>query len=230
SVFDLRTKDANTQKFSGEVSVGPVTGNVALEIPIIKETSGMIVGVRSTYSDWILRSLDEKAVSGRSASFYDGNVKYNHKFSDDTNLNLTGYYSRDSFSITADSLHGYSHRLVSLRLNHKLSEKHRGSVIFTNSDYAFEIDYDSDFNNNFSSGYTINETEAKLNMDYQLNPAHRFNYGISGKLYNVMPGSIEPLGEGSTIRPLSLEREKGLEGAVYIEDSFNVTDKWLLNA
>ncbi|HSP82092.1 MAG TPA: TonB-dependent receptor, partial [Gillisia sp.] len=61
------------------------------------------------------------------------------------------------------------------------------------------------------------------------NPKHRFNYGISGKLYNIMPGQIEPLGGNSIVRPLKLDTERGLEGAVYIEDSYNVTDKWLLN-
>lgn len=230
SVFDLRTKDANTNKVAGEISIGPVTGNVALEIPILKEKSGLLLGVRSTYSDWILENLDDEALAGRSAAFYDANIKYNHKFSESTDLHLTGYYSNDSFSITADSLYRYNNRLGSLRLNHKFSENHRGSIILSNSDYNFNIDYDSDLTNDFSSGYTINETEAKLNMDYRLNPAHRFNYGFSGKLYNVMPGKIEPLGEDSALRPLRLDTEKGLEGAVYFEDSFEVNDRWLLNA
>src|SRR5690606_14432202 len=93
SVFDIRTKDATTEKFTGEVSVGPVTSNVTLEVPIVKEKSGLLVGGRGTYSDWILKSLDEKELKNSSASFYDLIAKYNHKFNDRTSIKATGYYS-----------------------------------------------------------------------------------------------------------------------------------------
>lgn len=57
SVFDIRTKSGSTTKFSGEASIGPVTGNLALEIPVIKDTSSIIIGGRGSYSDWLLKSL-----------------------------------------------------------------------------------------------------------------------------------------------------------------------------
>src|SRR5690606_26053355 len=71
SVFDIHTKDGNTTKFSGEGSIGPVTANLAIETPIVKEKSSLVTGVRATYSDWILRSLDEESLKNSQASFYD---------------------------------------------------------------------------------------------------------------------------------------------------------------
>ncbi|NJX17044.1 TonB-dependent receptor, partial [Tamlana crocina] len=158
--FDITSKDANTQEFAGEVSVGPVTGNVALEIPVVKEKSGLILGARSTYSDWILKSLEEESLKNSEASFHDVLLKYNHKFSDQTSLKTTGYYSYDRFSITSDSLYNYRNLIFTLQADHRLNEKNQGSLILANSNYNFNIEYDSQFNNNFTSGYTINETEA----------------------------------------------------------------------
>ena len=230
SVFDITSKDANTEKFAGEVSVGPVTSNVALEIPVIKEKSGLLIGGRSTYSDWILKNLDDESLKDSKASFYDIIAKYHHNFNDKTSLQTTGYYSRDNFSITSDSLFNYQNLLFSMKLNHKLNEKNDGSLIVSNSNYNFNIDYESDFNDNFTSGYQINETEIKLNMRYLHSAANKFDYGISTKLYNVHPGEMEPLGSESIVEPLQIPKEKGLESAIYIADNFKVNDKLLLSA
>lgn len=80
SVFDIRTKNGNVEKFSGEGSIGPVTGNLALEIPIKKDTSSLVIGGRGAYADWILRSLDEESLNNSEASFFDVIAKYHHRF------------------------------------------------------------------------------------------------------------------------------------------------------
>src|SRR5690606_15550822 len=105
-------------------------------------------------------------------------------------------------------------------LGHKFNDQHQGNLIFTNTRYNFNIDYESNFNDNFTSGYSITDTELKLDMGYNHSPAHKISYGISSKLYNIEPGSIEPLGSESLLDPFSIPTEKGLESAVYISDNF----------
>lgn len=230
SVFDIKTRDANVKEFAGEASIGPVTSNLALEIPIVKEKSALLIGGRSTYSNWILKSLDEESLRDSKASFYDVVAKYNHRINDKTSVRATGYYSSDLFSITSDSLFHYNNRLLSVNLTHRFNDEHQGNLSLSNSEYNFNIDYESEFNNNFTTGYTINETEAKLNMDYLLSDAHKVNYGISSKLYLVQPGHLDPLGGESIVESFSLPGDKGLESAVYLEDAFKISQKLLLNA
>lgn len=229
SVFDIKTKDANVMEFAGEGSIGPVTGNLTLEIPVVKEKAGFLVGVRSTYSDYILKSLDEESLRDNEASFYDVVTKYNHKIGLDTDVDLMGYYSKDRFNITPDSLYSYSNRLFSLELGHRFNDAHQGKVIMTNSNYEFNIDYAGQFTNDFRSGYGINETEAKIHMRYRINSKHRLDYGVSAKLYLVSPGEISPQGEDSAIQALTIPQEKGVESAVFLGDEFTVTDKLLLS-
>ncbi|WP_339651740.1 TonB-dependent receptor [uncultured Salegentibacter sp.] len=230
SVFDLTTKKGNNEEFTGEASIGPVTGNLTLEIPIIEGKSSLIIGGRGTYSDWILNLTDEESLQNSQASFYDAVAKYNHNFDNNDELNITGYYSDDVFSITSDSLFNYNNSLVSLSYKKVFSEKHQGELVLANSNYNFNIDYASDFSDNFESGYSINESELKLKMKYFHNIKHTFNYGINSKLYMVSPGEINPGNAESLIEELNIPKERGLETAVYFEDSFEINEKLLLNA
>lgn len=229
SVFDIRTRDASIEKFGGEASIGPVTSNLTLDIPILKGKSGLLVGGRGTYSDWILKSLEEESLKNTTASFFDVVAKYNHILDEKSEIEATGYFSKDRFSITSDSIYGYTNRLMTLRYNRNFDSRNRGSLILTNSDYGFDINYDSQFDNDFRSGYSINETEAKLNMKHRLNEKHEFDYGISSKMYLIHPGEIEPIGAESLVEAMNIPLEKGLESALYFSDSYKVTEKLLLD-
>lgn len=229
SVFDITTKDANTKKFSGEASIGPVTSNISLELPIVKDKSGLLVGFRSTYSNWILKSMNDKSLNNSSASFYDVIAKYNHSFNENNSVKITAYHSNDNFRIASDTTNTYSNSLASINWKHKFDDKNHGNLIFSTSKYAFNINYNSSGNNNFDLKYDINEVGAKLKMRYSHSKEHTFDYGISSKLYNISPGSISPTDNNSIITPLSIESERGLESAIFVSDNFDVNEKFAIN-
>ena len=229
SVFDITTKDGNTEKFSGEASIGPVTSNIVLETPVVKDKSALLIGGRATYSDWILKALDDEQLNNSTASFFDVVAKYNHTIDDKNEIKATGYFSRDEFSITSDSIFDYSNRLVSLKWDHKFSEKTTGSLILSNSEYKFGIEFDGESNDDFDLGYKNSETEVKLKMKYIPNDKHNFDFGLSSKLYIVNPGNIDPLGVDSDVSVLTIPEERGLESAVFLSDSYEINDKLLID-
>jgi hypothetical protein len=229
SLFDIRTKNGNIQEIAGEGSIGPVTGNLALEVPLEKDKSSLIVGARGAYADWILRSLDEESLNNSQASFFDGIIKYYDKINEDNEIRATGYYSRDNFSITSDSLYNYSNRLFSLRWDKKVNDKTNSALFIGNSDYRFGIDFDGESNNDFELDYSINETALKFKMQTIANDNHALNYGISSKYYSVNPGSIEPSGNDSDVAQRQIAKEQALEGALFVGDEIKVNDKLLVN-
>lgn len=229
SVFDIKTKDGNKEKFSGEASIGPVTSNVVLETPIVKGKSALLVGGRATYSNWILRSLDDEQLQDSKASFFDVVAKYDHTINENNEIEAIGYYSRDAFSITSDSIFDYSNRLFSMKWDHKFNDKNTMGLILSNSEYRFGIAFDGESNDDFDLGYRNNETEIKLKMKYLHSDRHKFDYGIASKLYIVNPGSIDPLGNESEVRPLNIPEERGLESAIFLSDRYKVSDKLLVD-
>lgn len=229
SVFEIGTKDASVEKFAGEASIGPVTGNLTLEIPVIKDRASLLVGGRATYSRWILRSLKEESLRNSKASFYDAVAKYYHKINENNDFRVTGYYSNDAFNVTPDSLLGYSNGLVSLKWDHKFNEKNKASLLLANSEYKFNIQFEENSPKDFDLNYRINETELKFKMKYLQGKAHTFDYGLSTKLYNVNPGSIMPLGQESEVGGNVIPKERGWESALFVSDDFNVNEKLALN-
>lgn len=230
SVFDIHSKKASTTNFNGEASIGPVTSNLMVEVPVSEEKGGLIVGGRATYSDYILKALDEESLKNSSASFYDAFAKYDHKINDRNAIRASGYYSKDRFSINSDSIFSYSNMLVNLGYDFKIKEKTTGALTFSHSDYDFNIDYDSDPANSFGQNYGINETSLQLDFKYLKSAKHQFEYGLSSKLYNVQPGSLTPEGQESNYSPVDIDSEKGLESAIYFSDNYKISDKLLVNA
>ena len=229
SVFDIRTKNGNEEKVSGEGSIGPVTANLALEIPLEKDKSSLIVGARGAYADWILRSLDDEALSNSNASFFDGILKYHNKINEKNEVKATAYYSRDAFSITSDSLYNYDNRLFSVRWDHRINDKTNSALIVDNSNYGFGIDFDGETNTDFNLDYSINETELKYKLRTLLNDKNTLDYGGSAKYYSVNPGSIEPDGDQSDVNSQFIDNEQAIEGALYVGDEITFNDKLSVN-
>ncbi|BFP41811.1 carboxypeptidase-like regulatory domain-containing protein [Flavobacteriaceae bacterium GF1] len=230
SVFDIGSKNGNNEKFSGEASVGPVTGNLVLEVPVVKEKSSLLMGARGAYANWILRSLDEESLNNSRATFYDFLANYDHKINERNSIKATAYYSYDDFSISSDSLYIYDNRLLSIKWNRKFNEKNRGSLLLTNSQYQFDIEFDGDSNDDFLFGYRVNETEAKLKLDYSHSPRLNFTYGLASKLYAIDPGSIEPLNDASDGEELTIPRERALESGAFLSADWEVSDRFSVDA
>ena len=229
SVFDITSKNGNTEKFSGEGGIGPVTSNLTASIPVVKGKASLLLGGRATYSDWILKTLDDENLKNSQASFYDLFAKYSHKINKNNTVEGTAYYSKDKYTITPDSLYQYSNRLISLKWKHAFNEKNNSELNVSNSEYKFSIDYESVNPESFIFKYKINETQASLKFNSELNSKHKFTYGISSKLYNVSPGELNPNGETSIVTPIKVDDEKGLESALFFSDKFKITEKLLLD-
>ena len=229
SVFDISTKNGNLEKLSGEGGIGPVTSNLTVSTPIIKNKSSLLVGARATYSGWILRSLKESQLQNSKASFYDAIAKYNHIIDDKNELETTLYYSDDEFSISSDSIYHYNNTLATVKWKHKLNDKTNFSLNLSNSQYKFDIDYDNGLSNSFKYGYKINDTQLQLKFNTNLSETHKFNYGISTKHYKLDPGEIRPLGEQSLINAKRVDREKGLESGIFVNDQIKVNERLTVN-
>lgn len=231
SVIDLKTKKPISTKLSGEGGIGPVTSNLYVNVPVVKNKSAIIAGFRATYSDWILKSLKDEQLKKSSASFYDFFTKYNHDINENNSIQASIYFSDDKFKITSDSLFNYSNRLLGINWEHKFSKKINSQLLINNSDYKYGIDYTNSENNSksFNSGFRINESNVQLKFDHKLNNKYTINYGLSSKLYKINPGFKNPKEKTSLIIPIDLIDEKALESSIFIKTEAKITDRLLIN-
>lgn len=136
SVLDVHTREGNLKKFSGSGGISPITARLSLEGPIIKDKTSFLLGMRSTYSDWILRQLDSKEFNNSQAAFYDLNASISHSINDANSIYLSAYTSKDKFKLNSDTLYSYSDQNASLKYKHSFSTKLYGVLTGIISQYT----------------------------------------------------------------------------------------------
>lgn len=229
SVFEINTKKPNVEEFTGELSLGPITANALLELPIKKNKSGVMLGVRSAHSDWVLKQLKDPKLKKSSASFYDVILTHENKLDENNQLKSTLYLSNDQFSITSDSLYQYSNQMATVIWVHKINEKNNLKVVASHSGYAFSILYDGGISNNFKSEFDLSVQALKVRFNSEVNKKHMLTYGANLSNYTITPGKINPLSSTDLIRPTQIADERALEGSLFIADRISFSERFVLN-
>lgn len=104
SVLDINSRDGNKKKFVGSGGIGLITGRFTLEGPLVKDKTSFIIGGRSTYSNWLMKQLENGSFNKSKASFYDINLHVSHEINEKNSLFLTAYMSNDRFKLNSDTL------------------------------------------------------------------------------------------------------------------------------
>jgi len=230
SVLDINSRDGNKKKFVGSGGIGLITGRLTLEGPIIKDKSSFLIGGRSTYSNWLLKRLENASFNQSTASFYDVNAHISHEVNEKNSVYLTGYVSNDRFRLLGDTLYGYKNQFVSLKWKHTFNAKLYGTFVAAQSTYQYAIASERVPLNSFDLNFGINQSSVKAEFNYLLNDKHSLDFGASTIRYKLSPGSFQPRSTESLIVPETLEPEQALESAIYLEDRFEVNRKLLLTA
>ncbi|MGC6421988.1 MAG: TonB-dependent receptor [Flavobacteriaceae bacterium] len=229
SVFELTTKAPATDRFRGKVSVGPITANALLEVPIRKQRSGLMVGFRSAHSDWLMRALDDPKLKKSAASFSDGIVTYDDQLTDKDQINATIYRSNDAFQIASDSLYRYTNGLAAINWRHRFTPNQGMQLHASASAYDFSIVYDGNASRDFQTDFKMAIQSLRWQLNTKLSSKHYLTYGANAVRYNIEPGAMLPLESDDLIRPQKLLKESAIEGSIFFADRITFSDRWLFN-
>ena len=230
SVLDIHSRRGNKEKYQGEISLGLLTSSLALEGPIKKGKTSLMLAGRTTYSDWLLNLLPEDSgYKNGKAGFYDANLLLSHQFNPKNNLYISGYYSHDRFNFLENEKYEYSNANASLQWAHLFNDNFRmaTTVGYDHYDYAtknWQNDYDA-----YRMGYDINQYYLKMDFNHSQLQEHRIDWGLNTTLYDICPGEVKPHGTQSLYIPKTLEKEKALEAALYLNEEWDITPKLTAN-
>lgn len=215
SVFDVSLREGNKKKFSFKGGISPVTAKLTLEGPIKKDTSSYMLGIRSTYSDWVFSLLDDPNLRNSTGGFLDAVSKVSLKIDDKNKLILSGYHSRDLFKLNSDSLYRYFNSHGTAQWRHTFSNQLHVFSSLTFANYNYELSSDSNPSNAFELKYNLNHYSIKTEFNYFPKEKVQVKFGLSSTLYELQPGSKEPLQAESIIEPIKLSKEQGVETAIF---------------
>lgn len=222
SVLDVEMRDGSFQNYKAQGGLGLVASKVNLEGPIVKDKSSLLVGFRSSYSDWVLSLIRLPEVKQSSATFYDLNIRYTDKINDKNTLSIAAYSTRDQFSFNNQFGYEYGTQMGQLVYKKIFSDKlfSRLSVIASRYE-STQLDLDGTDAQELDNNVTYYKVKELLT--YSAHNDLELKAGISSILYQVDPGDLRPRGELSQIKVRSVEREQGLESALFLQANYNIS-------
>ena len=217
SVLDVKMKEGNNKTYHASGGIGLISSRLTLEGPIQKEKSSFIISGRRTYADLFARmSSDFKDIE---LYFYDLNAKANFAINDKNKIYFSGYLGKDV--LAASGLFGsdWGNITGTLRWNSVLSSKLFSNTSLIYSNYDFNVGFKGGESEvNFNSN--IKDLNLKQDFSFFPNVNNTIRFG-----FNVIHHMITPTKAKGTDIVSDKKSRKGLENAVYINNSFRASDK-----
>lgn len=222
SVLDIGTNEGKNE-FGGSAGISPITTQIMMEGPLIKDTLSYIITGRTTYSNWIFGLLNNKTLRESSASFYDINGKLTYDLNKSNKIEFASYFSHDAFRFGSDTVFKYNNNILGLRWRHIFNSRFFSTFSLNNSFYEYDISGQKHKSESFVLSHKINSTGFKADFNL-FKGRNELNFGLDLNRIIVLPGSYEPAIDSSLVKPYSIEKESAIDGALFVEDKFILTD------
>ncbi|MBN2862651.1 MAG: TonB-dependent receptor [Bacteroidales bacterium] len=229
SVLDIATREGDRREFHGNAGISPITTHLVVEGPLKKDTASFILAGRTTYSNWVLKLIENKAIRNSMAGFYDMNGKITYDINKNNKIDLSSYLSHDDFRFNSDSLYSFDNNIISLNWRHFFNSRFFSTLTVNNSAYSYNISSDSRPDEGFNMSHKVNSTGVKADFNI-FEGRHEINYGLDMTRYAIRPGSYLPSSDSSLVVPRVIERERALEASLYAEDKLALNEYISLNA
>ncbi len=219
SVLQVELKDGNPKKWRGSGGVGLASARLVMDGPLTSNT-GLLVGLRSSYSNWLLRQGNNPNIRGSRVYFGDGIVKISRRFSDKHTISGTGYLSHDFFQLNDEFGYDWSTRFIDFKWRYLIGNQLSLSTSFVSSGYDSH-QFVPEGSGAFEIATGINYQKIKSNLSFQ-NDRHFINTGVEGMQLQMHPEKIGPYHPGSVIDSKEINRDKALEISIYVNDEINL--------
>ncbi len=157
SVFDVRMKEGNYNKFGGNASLGLISARFMSEGPLTrKKKSSYLVSYRRFFYDLFMRPITYIVNKNNSSGyfFHDFNLKLNYTFNNKDKIYLSMYFGDDKFTTTYKEKIGnitelskfsekWGNFLTAARWNHLFGNKLFGNFTLYYTRYRFKTEMNS---------------------------------------------------------------------------------------
>jgi len=236
SVLDISMKEGNDKKFQVEGGIGAIASRLSIQGPVKKNKSSFIISGRRTYIDAIAKPFIKKTSQfyGSGYYFYDVNAKFNYKFSEKDRLYISGYFGRDVFNFvnnqrSLDINIPWGNATGTIRYNRVFNKRLFGNTtaVFNNYNFSFNA-AQSDFAIKLASGIR----DISLKQDFDLYPftGHKVKFGGLYTYHKFSPSVITGRQDSVVFKPQNPGIKYAHEAAVYVQDDWEINEKFKVNA
>ncbi|MFY0688378.1 MAG: TonB-dependent receptor [Cyclobacteriaceae bacterium] len=246
SIMDVRLREGNMQRYTGEIGLGYLLSKATIEGPIIKDKASFLLSGRRTFIDLPLKMIgdldgDPNAKLRQNIVFQDLTAKTNFKVSDKDHMYLSFYSSGDAIWVDegtkvthTDGSSGFigsevdvawANKLASFRWNHTFNNKlfFNFNSTYTLFDLGIAVKNKTEGSPDVTSSFTnafhskIRDYGFKTQFDYFANQTHKIKFGTNSIFHRFEPG----IGQLSTVNGTS-KRDTTFRSAVLYSNESSV--------
>ena len=235
SVLDVKTLNPSFQTFYGNVNLGVISGSAFVNIPIKKNTSGLIISGRRSTLD-LFRKIIEP--SNETYSFYDSYIKYSEKINEKTNLNISFYSDRDKNSylqgnndlddVYSESALKKGQIYIAAQIN-KNDIKSSNEFLFFYSKSRLRVIEDNFLNppdfQKYLSDNVMQDLGFKWHKTALSTSKNKINFGVQSVFHVFDIGQLSSDNSGSIFNTRVIPKTKAIESSVYLEDDWQPLEK-----
>ncbi|MBS1513188.1 MAG: TonB-dependent receptor [Bacteroidetes bacterium] len=236
SVLDIAMKEGNNQKLQVDGGIGLIASRISVQGPIKKNKSSFIVSARRTYIDGLIKPFIKSSSQfyGSGYYFYDLNTKFNYQFSEKNRIYASGYFGRDVFDFvngrqSLDVNIPWGNATGTLRWNHVFNKRLFGNTTAVYNDYKFSF---KAAQNSFEVKLSSGIRDVSLKQDFDLYPftGHKIKFGGLYTYHQFTPSVVSGKQDSVTFNPNNAQVKYANEGALYMQDDWEISDKVKVNA
>ncbi len=235
SVVDVSMKDGNLNKLQIDGGIGLIASRFSIQGPIKKNKASFIVSARRTYVDALIKPFIKKSSSfyGSGYFFYDLNAKVNYRFSEKDRIYLSGYFGRDVFDFNNAKRSfktniPWGNATATMRWNHVFNRRLFSNTTLLFNDYNFKFSAQQEnFEIGLSSG--IRDISLKTDLDYYPFPDHKLKFGGLLTHHKFIPNVVTGRQDSIVFTPNNESTKYAAEAALYIQDDWEISEKWKIN-
>ena len=217
SVIDIRMKDGNSQRMSGQAGIGNISSRLTLEGPIIKDKWSFILSGRRTYADVLGKLIGIEQLKNNQLYFYDLNLKTNIQLSQKDRIYISAYTGDDYFKLGESLYMSWGNLTGTVRWNHVFNGKLFSNTSLIYSKYNYSLGVPSKTADQFDWSSRIEDYNLKQDFSWFLNTNNKIDFGLNIIKHHFEPGNIG-VNEGSFFEPLELTNYNAISSAGYISN------------
>lgn len=257
SVIDIRMKDGNAKKRTGEVFVGLLSTKFQIEGPLKKDSSiTYFFSARRFNIDLFTRIIARIATDGESSTgytFYDLNGKLVKRFGNNSKLSLTMYDGRDRIFVNASqkrdqfSSNAFKYKsnvkwgnlMGTLNYSYPISKRMFSNFTLASTNFFYLTDVKAKFSDQGSDELTnasqltfksgVNDIILKSQFDFTVNEKIKLIFGAKSNFHIFTPGRIESQGISNQDTIVNDKKINALENTLFIENHFKLSKKASMN-
>ncbi len=225
SVLEVSTRRGDFDKWKYQGGIGPISGRFTAEGPIKKGKTSIMLAGRASYSNYLLKLVDDPNVKNSKLSFYDAFGALSHRFSANSTADVTFYTSKDFFQFSNQFGYNWDNSVLNAKWR-SLSNRKASPVLSVSYGHFKSVLFDPSGVEASELTNTLNYFQLKETVNYAVSDQQNIVMGIESVAYIPRPETQVGYQGNPNILSKKVDKNNGIEFSLFANDDLEISENF----